>query len=92
MLASAENSPSEGITGETCAGRNDNARNTRVARALRIRIYHLKAERRARACAWQERERDHRALQEDELDQILVDGLTLRRLRALVHQLEWVAP
>ena len=92
MLAAAETPPSAALSGESYAAWNKKARNTRIARALRIRIHHLKAERRARARAWQERERDHRALQEDELDQILVDGLTLRRLRSLVHQLEWVAP
>jgi hypothetical protein len=64
-------------------------RDARVARALRIRIHRLKVERRERARTWEEREHWHRAEQEVLLDQILMDGTTLRRLRSLIHSLEF---
>jgi hypothetical protein len=63
-------------------------RETRVVRALRIRIYNLALERRNKAHFWEQREQLHRNAQERLLDEILDDGISLRRLRSAAQSLE----
>jgi hypothetical protein len=69
--------------------RRDPERDARFASALRIRIYHLKAERRAKAALWLRRERTDRRRQVKILGEM--DDLSgqLSRFRSLAHQLEF---
>ena len=86
MLATAENPPDSGLNGASCAGRNEIEASdyARRARAIRLRISNVEGERSQKARRLESYERERFQL----LDEIIADGVILRRLRAAAQKIE----
>jgi hypothetical protein len=85
MLAEQIPRADEGLNGKSCTPRYEPEPDyARRARAIRIRITNVERERKQKARRLESYERERVHL----LDEIIADGVTLRRLRAAEQKLE----